>query len=97
MSSPVKTMFIRTLICLEITLFVSSALADYYDYRESSSKRFCGRYLTESLALICDGEYEAIVHAKKRSGNYIFTTNIQNNNFQHERFNAPTNKRTNER
>lgn len=69
MSSPVKTMIIRTLICLEVTLFITSALADYYDYRESSSKRFCGRSLTESLALICDGEYEAIVH-NKRSGKW---------------------------
>lgn len=62
-------MFLRTLICLEITLFITSALADYYDYRDSSSnKRFCGSSLTEALALICDGEYETIVHTSKRSG-----------------------------
>lgn len=71
-------MIIRTLICLEVTLFITSALADYYDYRESSSKRFCGRSLTESLALICDGEYEAIVH-NKRSGKWNKpTTKITN-------------------
>lgn len=42
------------------------------DYREEafgrgSTKRFCGRHLTESLALICNGEYETIIHPSKRS------------------------------
>lgn len=61
-------MFMRTLVCLEVTLFITSALAESYDDHESSNRRFCGRALTDALALVCDGEYEAIVPASKRSG-----------------------------
>lgn len=47
-------------------------------YSRSSSKRFCGRMLTESLALICDGQYGTIIPTEKRSGSthlkqFLFT------------------------
>lgn len=45
---------------------------DYPDGGGRSSKRFCGRMLTDSLALICDGQYGTIVPMDKRSGTYIF-------------------------
>lgn len=65
MASLFKSMTVRILICLEISLLLTSAMAD------SSTKRFCGRSLTESLALICDGEYETIIPMEnKRSGKY---------------------------
>lgn len=60
-----KSMTVRTLICFEISLLLTSAVA-----MDFSTKRFCGRVLTESLALICDGEYETIIpsESQKRSG-----------------------------
>lgn len=63
-------------MCLEILFFVTTTMADFRDFRDSS-KRFCGRMLTDSLALICEGEYEAMIHPSKRSGKrktYIFTS-----------------------
>lgn len=64
MASLYKSMFVRILICLEISLCLTSIMA-----MDLSTKRFCGHVLTESLALICDGEYETIVPSNsKRSG-----------------------------
>lgn len=60
MASSIKSMGVRVLICV---LFISAAMADEY----GTTKRFCGRQLAESLALICEGEYET-VHTTKRSG-----------------------------
>lgn len=60
MASYYKSMFVRILICLEFSLCLTSTMA-----MDLSTKRFCGHVLTESLALICDGEYETII---KRSG-----------------------------
>lgn len=68
MSSTGKTVFIRVIICLEIFLLISSTMGDYRDFRDNGKKRFCGRMLTDSLALLCNGEYEAIIHPSKRSG-----------------------------
>lgn len=36
-----------------------------------AQKRFCGRALADSLALICRGEYGEIIPANKRSGKHI--------------------------
>lgn len=64
MASLYKSMFVRILICLEISFCLTSIMA-----MDLSTKRFCGHVLTESLALICDGEYETIVPSNnKRSG-----------------------------
>lgn len=43
-------------------------MADISEFGRGSTKRFCGRMLTDSLALICDNQYEAIIHTEKRSG-----------------------------
>lgn len=56
MASYYKSMFVRILICLEISLCFTTTMA-----MDLSTKRFCGHVLTESLALICDGEYETII------------------------------------
>lgn len=71
MASILKSMTVRILICLEISLLLTSTVA--MDY---STKRFCGRVLTESLALICDGEYETIIpmENQKRSGKFVTNT-----------------------
>lgn len=69
MASLYKSMFVRILICLEISLCLTSIMA-----MDLSTKRFCGHVLTESLALICDGEYETIVPSNsKRSGMQIWS------------------------
>lgn len=69
MASQLKSMLVRILICLEISLFFTSTMAmDFSDGLGRSTKRFCGRMLTESLALICDGQYGTIIPMDKRSG-----------------------------
>lgn len=69
MASLFKSMIVRILICLEISLFLTSTMADFSEgFGRGSTKRFCGRMLTESLALICNNEYETIIHPSKRSG-----------------------------
>lgn len=72
MASLYKSLIVRILICLEISsLFLTSTMADDFgdsSFGRGSTKRFCGRMLTESLALICNNEYETIIHASKRSG-----------------------------
>ena len=66
------------LICLEISLFLTSSMAmDFSDGLSRSTKRFCGRMLTDSLALICDGQYGTIVPMDKRSGIYCSHTFFQ--------------------
>lgn len=65
-------MIVRVIICLEIFSFMTSAMCDFRDFRDNGNKRFCGRMLTDSLALLCDGEYEAIIHPSKRSGKPLF-------------------------
>lgn len=51
-------------------------MADFTDgFGRGSTKRFCGRMLTDSLALICNGEYETIIHPSKRSGILVFLLN----------------------
>lgn len=61
----VKTMAIRILICLEISLLVMAM--DFEGF--GRNHRYCGRVLTESLALICDGEYGGLLPpSHKRSG-----------------------------
>lgn len=67
MSSFANLTFVRIFICLEIVLFISSATAE--NTPEPSAKRYCGRQLTEILALICHGEYGAYLTAGKRAGN----------------------------
>lgn len=69
MASYFNSMIVRMLICLEISLFLTSTMAmDFSDGVGRSTKRFCGRMLTESLALICDGQYGTIIPTDKRSG-----------------------------
>lgn len=67
MASLIKSMIVRILICLEISLFITSTMADFTEFGRGSTKKFCGKMLTESLALICNNEYETIIH-QKRSG-----------------------------
>lgn len=68
MVSIFKSMTVRILVCLEFSLFLTSIVAGDPAYH----KRYCGRVLTESLALICEGEYETIIpmEYQKRSGKY---------------------------
>lgn len=73
MASHFNSMIVRMLICLEISLFLTSTMAmDFSDGVTRSTKRFCGRMLTESLALICDGQYGTIIPTDKRSGMCLF-------------------------
>lgn len=75
MASQVKSMIVRVLICLEISLFITSTMADYSEgFGRGSTKRFCGRILTDSLALICNNEYEQFIPSK-RSGKQISAEN----------------------
>lgn len=69
MASHFRLLIGQILVWLEISLFVTSSMAvDYSDgFGQRSSKRFCGKMITDSLALICDGEYETIVPMEKRS------------------------------
>lgn len=69
MASHFNSTIVRMIICLEISLFLTSTVAmDFSDGVGQSTKRFCGRMLTESLALICDGQYGTIIPTDKRSG-----------------------------
>lgn len=71
MASHFKSLVVQMLICIEISLFLTSSVAmDFSDGLGRSTKRFCGRMLTDSLALICDGQYGTIVPMDKRSGTY---------------------------
>lgn len=68
MASLMKPLAVRILIVLEISLFLTSTMAtDSEGF--GRNHRYCGRVLTESLALICDGEYgELLPQSHKRSG-----------------------------
>lgn len=73
MASLLKSMMVWILVVLEISLFLTSTMAmDYGDFGRGSTKRFCGRMLTDSLAMICNNQYETIIHPdpqqNKRSG-----------------------------
>lgn len=65
MASLMKSLAVRILVLLEISLFLTSAMATEF----GRNHRYCGRVLTESLALICDGEYGGLLPpSHKRSG-----------------------------
>lgn len=67
MASLVKPLAVRILIFLEISLFLTSTMATDF----GRNHRYCGRVLTESLALICDGEYGGLLpQSHKRSGKH---------------------------
>ncbi|XP_031622182.1 bombyxin B-1 homolog isoform X1 [Contarinia nasturtii] len=70
MASLFKLMIVQVLICLEISLFFTSTMANT-DFSEGfgrgSTKKLCGRMLVDALALICNNEYETIIHPSKRS------------------------------
>lgn len=66
-------MAVRVLIFLEVLLFITTTMAQYDYEGRVTTKRFCGKQLAESLALICDGEYETThMHTTKRSGTYEY-------------------------
>lgn len=70
MASLMKPLAVRILILLEISLFLTSAMATDFSSGFGRNHRYCGRVLTESLALICDGEYGGLLPpSHKRSGN----------------------------
>lgn len=72
MASNFRSLIGQILFWMEISLLLTSSMAvDYSDGFSRSSKRFCGRMITDSLALICDGEYGTIVPMEKRSGIYL--------------------------
>lgn len=72
MASFFKTTIVCILICLDISLLVAST-EDFGDFASrGSTKRFCGRMLTESLAMICNGEYQSLT--EKRSGKHECTS-----------------------
>lgn len=65
-----ESMIVRILICIEMSLFLTSAMATDFG-GGGRNHRYCGRVLTESLALICEGEYAPIVPPNhKRSGKH---------------------------
>lgn len=77
MASFGKLTIVRILICFEVSLFISSTLAmpDYGDALAGSTKRFCGRMLSEALAVICNNEYGTLINPNKRSGEFQFNPN----------------------
>lgn len=46
-------------------------MPDYGDVINGSTKRFCGRMLSDALALICNNEYGSLIHPSKRSGKFV--------------------------
>lgn len=46
-------------------------MPDYGDVISGSTKRFCGRMLSDALALICNNEYGSLIHPSKRSGELL--------------------------
>lgn len=74
MATLFKLMIVRILICLEISLLITSTMANGdFDYAEGfgrgSTKRLCGKNLVEALALICNGEYNTLQTEKRSGGN----------------------------
>lgn len=70
MASFFKTTIVCILICLDISLLVASN--EDFDFTRGSTKRFCGRMLTDSLAVICNSEYQSLT--EKRSGKHECTS-----------------------
>lgn len=69
MASFFKTTIVCILICLDISLLVASTLDFNGELGRGSTKRFCGKMLTDSLALICNNEYQSFIPVK-RSGKH---------------------------
>lgn len=72
MASFFKTTIVCILICLDISLLVASTV-DFSEVGRGSTKRFCGKMLTDALALICNNEYQSFITnpiAAKRSGKH---------------------------
>lgn len=68
-----KSMAARILIYIEMSLILASIMATEFT-EFGRNHRYCGRVLTESLALICDGEYGGLLPpSHKRSGKSVST------------------------